>query len=136
MLDWHSCQIYYPLEIKILLLLHVEKSYCFFAEKFVQKYESSKKLRRCREVVKQGPAHPFPISLKMAPAPPPNGPTNNPVKTKVCRPPPHFNIENLPTPASLWKNYRWGLTSFGQFTCFIVIFYLFMGASICVNGSQ
>ena len=24
MLDWHSCQIYYPLEIKILLLLERE----------------------------------------------------------------------------------------------------------------
>ena len=89
MLDWHSCQIYYPLEMKILLLLlHVEKKYCFFAEKFVQKYESSKKLwyykYKCfvlslgvgvggggGGVVKQGPAHPFPISLKMAPAPPP-----------------------------------------------------------------
>ena len=28
MLDWHSCQIFYPLEIKVLLLLilHAEKA--------------------------------------------------------------------------------------------------------------
>ena len=26
MLDWHSCQICYPLEIKILLLLQTESS--------------------------------------------------------------------------------------------------------------
>ena len=27
MIDWHSCQICYPLEIKILLLLHIMQIY-------------------------------------------------------------------------------------------------------------